>query len=253
MKTDWTPLRKTLAEFRAQNVSLDFWWRDDDAVRPTSALDQLETMAQSLGVKTHIAVIPKLAEFSLVDRVRSSSTLIPLVHGWQHISHEPFGQKKAEFGRPRAKAVAEIHHAVEHLKTLFPDQLLPVFVPPWNRIHDCYMPHLTRAGIQIISTFAPRTAAFRAQGLQQINTHIDPIDWKGTRDLLGPDLQLDRLNTHLKARLSGQGDNAEPLGYLTHHLIHSPATWVFSERLVKELLDGGASPITLSTDRKVKP
>lgn len=246
MTADWKPLRHILAEYRARKTSLDFWWRDDDATQPTTGLDKLEALSTRMGMQVHIAVIPKLAEQSLAHRVADSKMLVPLVHGWQHISHAPFGEKKAEFGRQRPKGAAEIHHAVKHMRRLFAEKFTPVFVPPWNRIDEVYLPDLHEAGIKILSTFTPRTDTEAKHGIVQINTHIDPIDWKGSRDLVAPQELLSGLVALLEKRLSGDADKTEPLGYLTHHLVHSPATWLFSERLIQELLDGGAKPVSLA-------
>ena len=60
----------------------------------------------------------------------------------------------------------------------------PVFVPPWNRIAPALLPRLRALGFRGLSTFrrSPRRAQ-PAPGLAQINTHLDPIDWRGGRGL----------------------------------------------------------------------
>ncbi|GIT87619.1 hypothetical protein ROBYS_26350 [Roseobacter sp. OBYS 0001] len=40
----------------------------------------------------------------------------------------------------------------------------------------------------------------------------------------------------------GQSDASEPLGYLTHHLVHTADVWDFTQQFVSELLDAGALP-----------
>jgi hypothetical protein len=67
----------------------------------------------------------------------------------------------------------------------------------------------------------------KAPGLTQVNTHVDVIDWRGTRGFLGLAPTLDLLTRHLAAKRSGGADSAEPSGLLTHHLVHDTETWDF--------------------------
>jgi hypothetical protein len=52
MTTDWTPLRKELAIWRAEGLTLPLWWRDDDAVTATAALDRLVALSYRGDPKT---------------------------------------------------------------------------------------------------------------------------------------------------------------------------------------------------------
>lgn len=242
MKADWHPLRAALAEFRAASIPLPIWWRDDDATAPTAAFDQLVSLAQDVAVPVHAAIIPADATAALAREVIQNGYVLPLVHGWAHVSHAPAGEKNAEFGHPRQAAAAEIEHAMKTMRGLFGDSLLPVFVPPWNRIAPDHFKALAEAGYTVLSTYGPRQSQHAAPGLVQVNTHIDPIDWRGTRDLVVPDVIIARVCDTLGQRLRGAQDNSEPLGLLTHHLVHSDAIWAFCEQLLRELLDGGAVP-----------
>lgn len=242
MQVDWTPLRRELARHRARGMALRFWWRDDDATKPSAALDQLENTADALNVPVHLAIIPALAEASLAQHVKRSDHLVPIVHGWQHKNHAPSGQKKAEFGAVRSGAIAELQRALDQMRQLFGTGLVPVFVPPWNRIDPSYLAPLADAGYAGLSTFTPRQTVYAANGLMQINTHIDPIDWRSTRGLKDPATLVAQTVEVLAARADGQSDSSEPLGYLTHHLVHTADVWDFTQQFVSELLDGGALP-----------
>lgn len=236
----WTPLRAELRGWRAEGLHLPIWWRDDDAVAATPALERLVALSARIGVPVHLAVIPDRLASSLAPVVARTDTLIPCVHGWRHISHAPEGAKKAEFGHPRPDAAPQAAAALRVLRATFGTGLRAMFVPPWNRIDTALMPQLTTAGYTAVSTFGPRHALEAAPGLTQINTHIDPIDWRGTRGVVAPTLLVSRLVANLRARRTGHADPAEPLGLLTHHLVHDEAIWAFSERCLAELLDGGA-------------
>ncbi|MEM8655923.1 MAG: polysaccharide deacetylase family protein [Pseudomonadota bacterium] len=246
MLSDWSPLRAELAAFRRDNLPLPLWWRDDDAVAPSAALDQLTDLSCTVGLPVHLAIIPAHATDALVARV-DGTQLIPVVHGWAHQDHSGPDKKKNEFLSPRAGRRTEITQALDRMRTLFGPKLRAMFVPPWNRIDPSVLPDLPAQGYVAVSTFGPRAHKDPAPGLQQINTHIDPIWWKGTRNLIDPDQLISQTVTVLRARRRNEADAAEPMGLLTHHLVHTPAIWAFSEIFLHEMLSGGATPWTLET------
>lgn len=237
MDVNWTPLRRMLATLRAENHQLNIWWRDDDAVAPTTALEQLNTLSDGLDIPVHIAVIPASAKPELAAFTRVHTNLVPLVHGWRHHNNAPAEAKKSEFGTPRPAGNREIQQAQARMRDLFGSSYLPVFVPPWNRLDPSFVPILKDAGFLGLSTFTPRTSDRK---LLQINTHVDPVNWRGDRDLKNTDALVAETVSLLTARLEGIHDATEPLGYLTHHLVHSPRVWEFTECYLTELLEGGA-------------
>lgn len=247
---DWTPLRAELAQWRAAQLSLPLWWRDDDAVTLTPALDHLSQMASDLTLPVHLAVIPAGAQQALADHVARTPLLVPTVHGWAHHNTAPPGQKKAEFGHLRPGIAGELAQGLTRLRDLFGSSLVPAFVAPWNRLHPEVLPLLVQTGYRIVSTFAPRPSPCPAPGLRAINTHIDPIDWRGTRGLIDPDRIIFQTVAVLSARRHGTADTREPFGYLTHHLVHTPDVWRFSNRFLRELLYGGAQSVTLTQSLK---
>lgn len=240
--TDWTPLKRALAELRQNGVPLPLWCRDDDATEPSPALDRLYRFSEGTGLPVHLAIIPKPATQALAGLVRDTSAFVPLVHGWQHINHAPPEVKKSEFGQMREGGAIELKAAIDRLSELFGEQLLPVFVPPWNRMDMGFLPELARSGYRGVSQFLPRSAPQPHPGIVQINTHIDPVAWRSSRDLADPDMLIAHTADLLVARSTGDADATEPLGLLTHHLVHSQAVWSFCDQLIKELLDGGAFP-----------
>jgi hypothetical protein len=253
MTPDWQPLRAELRLWRAGGLDLPIWWRDDDAVRPTPALERLAALSEALSLQVHLAIIPAQAEAALSTYVAEQDHLIPLVHGWAHRNHSPATEKKAEFGQVRETAPQEMSKALHRMQNLFADKVLPVFVPPWNRIHPACLAPLAQAGYRALSTFGARAAPEACPGLLQINTHLDPIDWKGTRGLIDPDLLIQRLVALLAARRRQEADRVEPLGYLTHHLVHDEAIWTFSRTLIDELTAGGARPQSLKLYLEQEP
>lgn len=249
MTADWTALERELEAWQDQALTLPLWWRDDDAIAPTAQLGQLHALSENLGLPVHLAVIPRDAIAALARDVSSSPQLIPVVHGWAHQNHAPKGDKKAEFGmhRPVQKCLEDAARGLHTLQELFGEALTPMFVPPWNRISDDVISGLAGLGYSSLSTFTPRTHHKAAAGLTQINTHIDPIHWKGDRSLVPPQQLLDQVSRQLHNRRLGLADNAEPYGILTHHLVHDAAIWSFTQALISRLLAGPARPWTFDT------
>lgn len=244
MNVDWSPLRIELAVWQRDQRELPLWWRDDDAIEDTPDLRKLLSVSEKIGLPVHLAVIPKFATDGLVQLCKATPDVVPLVHGWAHQNHAPDGAKKAEFGHPRPAATAEARDGLERLFTLFGTQLLPMFVPPWNRIDASITATLRDSGYVALSTYTPRPAVQRA-GLAVINTHVDPIHWKAGGGLVDPAQIIAELVTLLQDRRRGITDASEPLGFLTHHLVHDAPIWAFSEALLSELLAGGATPCNL--------
>jgi hypothetical protein len=242
MTPDWTALDLELSRWQDIGLALPLWWRDDDAIAPTAALDQLSALAQKLALPVHLAVIPSTAQPQLAACVSAHPELIPVVHGWAHINLAAAGEKKCEFPthRPVEAALGDIEAGLARLQDLFGDRLEPIFVPPWNRITADLLPWMAGAGFAALSTFTPRTKAKAAPGLAQINTHLDPIDWKGSRSLVAPDQLITQVSRQLQARRLGTADNSEPYGILTHHLVHDTAIWEFTAALIARLMQGPA-------------
>lgn len=240
----WQALDHELDLWQRADLTLPLWWRDDDAVSDTAQLRQLSALAQTLALPVHLAVIPNGADDTLARAVANDPLLIPMVHGWAHQNHAPADQKKAEFGahRPSAQMLAETAQGLHQLQQLFGPRLLPIFVPPWNRVAPEITAGLAAQGYRALSTFTPRAQPQAAPGLAQINTHLDPIDWKDTRSAHPADRLLSQLTAQLRDRREARADNDEPYGILTHHLVHDAAIWQITTDILRRLLEGPAQP-----------
>lgn len=229
--TDWAPLEQELSRWTAEGRRCPIWLRDDDAVTDTPALRQLLEMCRTAGVPLSLAVIAAGAQDSLADLLAGRPEVTILVHGWAHANHAPAGEKKSEFGphRPAAERKMQAADALVRLRRLFGprngERMLPAFVPPWNRIAGDMPNLLAEAGYRAVSVFGPRKAAVAPSGLQWINTHIDLIDWRGTRSAVAEADVLEQLRRCLADRREGHGDPLEPIGLLSHHLVHDRAIW----------------------------
>lgn len=222
----WTDLQNELDAWSTAGRTATLWLRDDDAIDNTSELEQLIASSLTHGIPTALAVIPADATDALAARIDEQSGVTVLQHGLSHANHEPASQKKAELGSARnaTEVLADIARGARLLSTKFHSSC-PVLVPPWNRISPAVVPHLDDIGIKGLSTFRPRE---RDSSLPLIvNTHVDIIDWRGTRGFAGQANTLNQLVAHLGDRRSKKVDSTEPTGILTHHLVHDEECWQF--------------------------
>ena len=200
----------------------------------------LTKLSETLGLPVHLAIIPRDADGELAQYVARHTALVPVVHGWAHLDHAPKDEKKSEFRlhRPMGEIIGDAHLGLQHLRGVFGDRVSPMFVPPWNRIAPEVVQQLPGLGYRFLSTATPRKTAKPAPELEQINTHLDPIDWRGTRGLADPDMLIVKTAQMLRDRREGQTDNTEPFGVLTHHLVHDQDIWTFTEILLQKLMAG---------------
>jgi hypothetical protein len=227
----WAPLEAELDAWAATGRVARFWWRDDDAVEPTPALERLLALAGPTPLA--LAVIPDRAVGSLVRRLSSENHVTVLQHGIAHANHAPPTAKKAELGPARSATTqaGALATARRRLEALFGPRFMPVLVPPWNRIADDLVPLLPHAGFVGLSTAGPRRRAQAAPGLVQVNTHLDPIDWHGTRQGRPSAELVAETVRHLRARRLDAAADPEPLGLLTHHLLGDAAVERFAAEL----------------------
>jgi hypothetical protein len=230
--TSWGDLDRELEAWGRAGDTVTFWWRDDDAIAPTPELDRLLEQAAHAAnrpMPLSIAVIPAGATAALALRLAHCPHVVVLQHGYAHANHAPIGSKKMELGphRPPETVLGELDKGRRRLADLFGARALPALVPPWNRIDAAIIRRLPEIGIAGLSTFGPRLAPNAASGVRQANTHIDILDWHGTRGFIGEAAALDLVLRHLSQRRQRQVDPSEPTGLLTHHLVHDDAAWRF--------------------------
>ncbi len=219
----FAPLRDALDRAGHTGRRVDLWWRDDDAIAATLALDRL--LALSPGSPILIAAIPARTEASLGHRLAEAPGVSLAVHGLAHDNHAPPGMKAAEFGahRPLAVLHQEAAEALRIARERLPlERLLPVFVPPWNRLADELARDLPRLGYRGLSAAGGPAIA----GLARAEATLDVIDWRGSRSLRDPSAIIETLLAHAGA------EAPDPLGLLTHHLAHDEAVWEFLGQLL---------------------
>ncbi|MGI9407638.1 MAG: polysaccharide deacetylase family protein [Hyphomicrobiaceae bacterium] len=230
----WSDLERELDHWTGDIPAATLWWRDDDAITVTPQFETLIKYATVHDVPVALAVIPSAATSELAAYLKHRQEVAILQHGYSHTNHAPENEKKAEFAahRPCAAMLDDLVQGARLLGDNFPT-VKPVLVPPWNRICDDVANRLPEIGIPGLSTFRARSDMARIPGLHRVNTHIDIIDWRETRNFTGTEIALADLIAHLQARRAGTVDPEEPTGLLTHHLVHTQECWQFLDHLFR--------------------
>ncbi len=242
----WAGLTAELDAWATAGRQAAFWWRDDDAARVTESLRHLLTLAARANAPLALAAIPAHASVQFADLAIATPGVTAIQHGYAHIDHAPKGAGSWELGidRPLAEVTAELATGRDRLVELFGDRFVPVMVPPWNRIAAEVTAALPGLGFTALSGYGPRSAPHAAPGLTVVNTHCDPIRWRGGARFAGTASSLSDLIDHLTNRRLGHADTAEPTGLLTHHADMDEQSWAFTEQLLQAINDHPAAAMS---------
>jgi len=227
----WAALERELDKWRDKNLPATLWWRDDDAQLPSPQLDRLIQLSITSKTPLVLATIPHGVDVSLSEKIRKAAQISIVQHGWSHSNHAPPSEKKCELGdhRPLNNIERELTAGTEILIELFGDRFLPVLVPPWNRISANVTDQLESFGYVGLSTFGDRKTVQTSPGFCQANTHVDLINWRGTRAFIGTENAVRQITSHLQQRRCGRFPDNDATGILTHHLDHDEDLWRFLE------------------------
>jgi hypothetical protein len=231
----WDGLAQELAAWQASGRRASFWWRDDDAVAASPALERLAALSVAAGAPLAIAAIPKLIEPSLAPALAGHSTVWLLQHGFAHIDHakglvDPKGGKGAwELGlhRPMEIVLGELEAGRAIMQAAFATQFLPVVAAPWNHIDPQLMPGLRERGYLGVSSYGERPLFPALPGFVEANIHFDVSNWKQGACFRGEAAALETIVGHLRRRRLGEAEQDEPTGIVTHHAALDEASWRF--------------------------
>ena len=221
---EWADLVDELDRWEEAGLVAQLWWRDDDAIAPTPQLDRLIALAGPAPLA--LAVIPADAKADLAAALQGFPQVSVLHHGWCHANHATSG-KKSEYPAQRhpVEVADELDEGRRHMHALFGARALKVFVPPWNRFAERFVPLLGEAGFVAISQMAPRKTLL-AGGIAAIDVHLDVVDWREGGGFVGDASALGRLVDALREERLGalQRYKLGAVGILTHHLVMDGAT-----------------------------
>lgn len=262
---DWTVVRNSLDSAAGRGRKIPFWWRDDDAIETTSQLDRLTELQTGMALPLTLAVIPEFLAENLAPALYGHTGLTIATHGIAHQNHAPASEKKQELGGHLGicEAAVGLERARRRVHQAFPRQAIPMLVPPWNRISPTIAAALPDIGFRNLSTYGTASEQPVIPGLTRLNTHVDPIDWRGSRSLFDPGTLNQGIAAQIDQRL--RDSSPEPVGLLTHHLVHDEEIWVWTEELLDILaqhpaviwpgpqlgIDGDFNPLEIGDDGSV--
>ncbi len=224
----WDDLNRELDAWGGRTATL--WWRDDDAITVTPALERLLDISAKTGTHVSLSVMPRDADDGLYERVNGHALATVIQHGWSHENHAPEGEHWEEHGphRPWEAVAGEMREGLARILGFA--RGLRAYCPPWNRIDPRLLTELPGLGLHGVTTWGPRAAAEPAPGVRAANVHVDIQNWD-QGGFLGADAVLDQIVDHLSARREGRVDAFEATGLMTHHTWHDPAGFDFLEEL----------------------
>jgi hypothetical protein len=187
------------------------WWRDDDAGADDPKLDRLLAIAMHRAVPVVLAVIPARLDGATAQKILACPFATAVQHGLAHKDHRSVDGQKCELV-DRIDQDAPLVAARHRLADTFGERFRPMMVPPWNRIEPALRERLPALEFPFLSTFAGHRRLPPAEGLRQLDTHVDAIRWKEGR------APLDSGSIVAACRQSA-GMVGGPIGLLTHHAV----------------------------------
>jgi hypothetical protein len=225
----WRMIDGEAAAWKRAGRAPVLWWRDDDARRPSVALDRLLDLSRAHQAPLALAVIPDGELSDLADAIAGHSLVSVIQHGCDHVDRNRGGKVSAEFAPdcPPAEVARVINDAWRRL-TIAVDAA-PVYAPPWNVLTANVRKALAATPLCAISQYGALESG--SDDLVQINTHVDIMTWRPPR-FRGSLEILVRLWRLLRARRK-KGHWDEPVGLLTHHKNLDEEAWTFLEGFLK--------------------
>ena len=242
----WQPLVGELQRWRQAGRAADLWLRDDDAIEPTAALDRLLALAGRHSIPLTLAVIPALCRRS--TRRQAFRRAPRYGRGAWLGASQPRAARRQE-GRARGAPAGG-------------DRACRAFSGQGR--HRSALPRKQRAdpGSALEPhRLEPRAAALRARlcgpcrstarqsrrrsGI--VNTHVDIVDWQAGKACRDHAALVGQLVEELGRRLAS--GSPEPVGILTHHLVHDEAALGLPRTIVRG--DRRAGRLPLAVDRGI--
>ena len=213
-----------LARWKARGHAPVFWWRDDDARRPTPALDRLLALSARFEAPVTLAAVPDGDIAAVAKACRAAPGAELAIHGFRHENRAPPGWPSGEVNDldRLADVITDLGTAIEAFRRA--GERPRLFVPPWNNAH----PTLKRAlGLRDLglSCYGEMRSAAEPD---RLDAHLDVMRWKPAPRFRGAIRFLMRTRRLLAERRAKAAWD-EPLGLLTHHLDHDEDVWRFLE------------------------
>jgi len=216
-----------LKELKEKNTKPKLWIRDDDFCTWTGNFYHL---IKNLPPKFNIlfSAVPYRFKLSLSEKQLMSTlrnNIYFCVHGYNHTNNAPnTAQISSEFPSDRTISVVknELEIGYNTIKSNLKERFLPIFVPPWNFIHNSYLDLLAETGYEAVSA--------DSNGKQQtnkklilLNTQLDilnyQISYKTSNTIIYSLKNISNLDNEIAQIITNWSKvgKSVPIGFLTHH------------------------------------
>lgn len=221
----WEPIEVEVELWAKAGKTPQFWWRDDDARRPSASLSRLLSISSNHQVPVTLAVIPDVDLTELAAEIRDRTLVSVSQHGCEHVNHNKGGGFQAEFAadRPAREVAATLNDAWRRLSQAM--DAVPLYVPPWNNLTANVWQALAETPLRAVSRFGP--VQHPVEGPAEINVHFNIAEW-GPPRFRGAKPILERVARELRIRRR-EGRWTEPIGLITHHKNNDAESWAFLE------------------------
>jgi hypothetical protein len=247
-------LARELDRWKANRLIANFWWRDDDAQFANDAFKRLTDLAGSESLPLVLAVSPMLMTDGFVARLNSLRDVSIAAHGYRHINHAT-APLKGEFGPDRSLEVMrrEIEELAGEFAVRFPNRGIAMFVPPWHGLDPRLVSDLARVGFKVLSMFESRVTRglglaagqlsaiglalprrsikLRRGSIQRLDCSVSVLSYEGG-NITGNRRIFEKAVRALSARRLGFLPVAQPIGILTHHLLHDEDAWKYLSQIL---------------------
>ena len=220
-------LSAELAAWRRAGKPVLLWWRDDDAIDVSPALERLLDLSARHGAPLALAVVPDRLSPELAPLINAHPAVSVLQHGLDHRSRRQEGRQPAQFADDETAADIAAAIAARMRRLAVFERRMPVYVPPWNAVQPQLIEALRSAGLKL--------SAFDGLGESgQVDAHLDVLRWGARPRFRGAGRLMNRL-ARLLAQRRRQQLWDRPVGLLTHHLDQDEPSWRFLDALFLRL------------------
>lgn len=245
---DWLDRLTQTIQQTSTNHTAHVFFRADDIGAGGRAFEALCQLFRRHNVPLGMSVVPAWLS---ATRKRQLFECAPLEeplwgwhqHGWRHVNWQRSG-KKSEFGehRPLEKQWRDIWQGRQKMLSIFGEQFLPVFTPPWNRLSGCTLKILHQLDFKAVSVTKPLPKSTKNPlGLGNLRVPLD----LHTRKAKDGAKDFEDLLTELAALLGRK----EPAGIMIHHQRMTVFAYQFLDALLALLED--AEHVTLLSFQEV--
>lgn len=211
-----------LKKLNENNLRPKLWLRDDDFCATTA---NFYSLINNLSTKFDIifSAVPYRFKLSLLDKNKISTyrkNIYFCAHGFNHINNVTIeNQQPSEFPENRniEEVSKEIQIAYQAIKGLIEERFLPMFVPPWDYIHESYLNILSATGFKFLSASYGRKQNTNDK-FKTLNINLDILNYESD-NLIYPLKSTDEIDEKLAQLIIDweSSDEKLPIGIVSHH------------------------------------